>query len=68
MEPKQQEIVQYQVFPFASFSILKADFLKMRKVVSWKFDVTTDDMKEAIMSLLNSEPAQVEGRKTDNCL
>ena len=28
MEPKQQEIVGCRVFPFASFSKLKADFLK----------------------------------------
>ena len=28
MEPKQQKIVGCRVVPFASFSILKADFLK----------------------------------------
>ena len=44
VEPKQQEVIGYQIFPFASFSTLlkKLIFSKKRKVVSQRFDATTD--------------------------
>ena len=39
MEPKQQEIVGYQIFPSASFSNFKKLFFsKQHQVVSWRFD------------------------------
>ena len=45
MEPKQQEIVGYRVLPFAFLSKLPTlIFPKQRKVVSWRFDVTTDEL------------------------
>ena len=44
MEPKQQEIVGYRVLPFAFLSKLPTlIFPKKRKVVSWRFHVTTDE-------------------------